>query len=461
MSRPRSRAHRLIDDTRLVGIAMLAFGALILWLAFQSQTGLPWEKTRSVMVEVPDAGKLARNAEVRVGGARIGQVLKIRAIPRDGEKPAHAELDVQLDAAEGVLPVDTTSEVRLSSVLGGKYLALVPGKSRRTIPDGGRLPLERSVSSVDLEDALAIFDRKGRDGIRELVGTLGDAMAGRGAALNESIGTTARMLPGLERVLRSLSAEGTDLDRFVRALAAVTVTLEPVAGELALMVRDADITLAALDAAGPELAASIAELPRLAVDAGSALRTIDPVLGDAAAIATALRPAAVRLPSAMGAVDRAMRTAIRVDPKIGTLARPIGATLDAVDAFASNPAARRSLELLGPNDLATFGTSTFVGLGAILAAVWDAEKHCRVASSWMAGLTDISSDGDEGGNWIRMIPFFANGELQQSRGPAAELHANPYPNENAQECEAGYEGYANGQLIGNPPGFQNPPGGSR
>ena len=41
--------------------------------------------------------------------------------------------------------------------------------------------------------------------------------------------------------------------------------------------------------------------------------------------------------------------------------------------------------------------------------------------------------------------------------PAANLHVNPYPNENAQECEGGNEGYVGEQLFGNPPGLQGKP----
>jgi hypothetical protein len=83
----------------------------------------------------------------------------------------------------------------------------------------------------------------------------------------------------------------------------------------------------------------------------------------------------------------------------------------------------------------------------------------------MAHLNDVASDGDEGGNWIRMIPFFQQDEMFPSAGTAPDLHANPYPNQDAQECEAGNEGYAPGRLIGNPPGQQKnpppPPGGPR
>jgi hypothetical protein len=58
-----------------------------------------------------------------------------------------------------------------------------------------------------------------------------------------------------------------------------------------------------------------------------------------------------------------------------------------------------------------------------------------------------------------MIPFFETAETFQANVPAEGLHANPYPIQDATECEAGNEGFAPGQLIGNPPGIQGAPGG--
>ena len=453
----RDRTPRLVDNTFVVGLVLLGVAAVVLWLAFQAQTGLPWEPTRRVVVEVPDAGKLIRNAEVRIGGARVGQVLTMRAIPRRGDTPPHARLDVQLDAAHGELPVDTTSEVRLASVLGGKYLSLVPGKSERIVPDGGRLPLANSVSGVDIEDALAVFDPEGRAALRKVIGELGDALAGRGADLHTTIGDTAALLPGLQRLLESLAAERTELRGFVAGLAAGTGALAPVAEELALAVRGADITFGAVDAAAPALSETIAELPALGRETSAALGTLTPVLADAAAIADALRPAGRELGPTMKEVDATLRVATRVDPRLGALAKPTDDVLAAVDRFSATPSSSNALRLLGTADLATFGTSAFVGLGAILAAAWDAEKHCASTSSWMRHLRDVSSDGDEGGNWIRMIPFFEENEGLPSGPPGPRLHANPYPNQDAQECEAGNEPWAPGRMIGNPPGLQKAP----
>jgi len=452
--RRTTRAARLLDDTLVIGLAMIAAAAVILYLSFQAQTGLPWKATERIELAVPDAGKLARNADVRIGGARVGQVLSMRAVPRDGDVPAHAILDVKLDAQAAPLPADSKVEVRLSSVLGGKYVSIVPGRSSRTIPEGGRLPLANATASVDIEDALQVFGPEGRESIRRFVAGLGDGLAGRGSALNETTGDLARLLPGLQRVLATTTAPRTDLRGFLAGAATGTSALAAVAPELAAATGDAATTFGALDAARAQLAQGIAALPATAQSTESALRTLDPVLADATAIAESLRPASRVLAESAVSVDETMRAAIRVDPELASVAAPIDRALDSVDGLAANPATTSSLRVLGATDFATFGASAFVGLGAILSTVWEAERYCRVASTWMSRLAGVSSDGDEGGNWLRMIPFFDAEQAFAQARPASNAHVNPYPNENAQECEAGNEGYAPGSLIGNPPGLQ-------
>jgi hypothetical protein len=73
----------------------------------------------------------------------------------------------------------------------------------------------------------------------------------------------------------------------------------------------------------------------------------------------------------------------------------------------------------------------------------------------MRNLASIASEGDAGGNWLRMIPIFATNQTNHSATPDPQLHVNYYPHENASECEAGNEPYTPGQAIGNPPGNQS------
>lgn len=451
----QSLRARLMDDTLVVGLTILALAAIVLFVTSRALTGLPWQSTYEVTVKVPDAAKLVKHADVRVGGARVGQVLKIEAVGRRGDAPPHANLRLQLRDQAWPLPTDTTAEVRLSSVLGGKYLSLVPGTSTRDVADGGTLPLRNAIASVDVDDAFKVFDERGREGFRTVIRELGDAVAGRGGDFNQTLANTVELLPPVQRVLRTLDAAETDLPGFLRGGAAATSALRPVAGELTPFISDAAITLDALDADGLE--ATVEELPDTARDTTAALRTLRPVLDDAAEIATEMRPAATALKPAATNLDRTVRTATRVAPQAADLAPPLGAVLDAVRGFTSNPRSYGALQVLGSTDLATFGASAFVGLGGILNTVWEAEKHCRVATNWVGGLNEILSDGDAGGNWIRMIPVVRLNEMLPAGKPADDLHFNPYPVQNAEECEAGNEPYLPGTRIGNVPGKQGVP----
>ena len=450
----RGRATRLLDDTLVMGLLILAIAAGVLYISYTALSGLPWQRTNTVTIKVPDAGKLLKNAEVRIGGARVGQILEIEAVPRSGRVPAHAELKVQLRGELDELPADTRAEVRLGSVLGGKYLSLTPGVERRTIPWEGELPLANASTTVDIEEAFEVFRPESRRAIRRFVSGFADALAGRGSDLNTTFEQSAALLPGLERVLETVSAERTDLRGFIAGMASTASVLRASQPDLVPFIRDAATTFGALDAAGGSLGDAIAALPPAAREGERALRTLRPVLDDVEALTRDLGPAAAVLGSTARRADAAVRTAIEVDPRIGTLARPVDRTLASVGRFAANPASTGALQLLGSEDLATFGTSAFVGLGAILKTTWDAERHCGVASTWMNRLAAIASDGDESGNWMRMIPILENNQASARAKPSPNLHANPYPNTNAQECEAGHEGYSGTQLIGNPPGLQ-------
>jgi virulence factor Mce-like protein len=447
--------------TRSTGVVIVLVAALIMFVSYRAQNGLPWQSSHAVRIAVPDAGKLLKNTPVRVGGARVGQILRIDAVPGSGSTPAHAVLHLKLDAGMDPLPVDSTAEVRLASVLGGKYLSLTPGRQRRTIPWDGELPLANSSSTTDIEEAFRIFTPEGRRAIQRFVAGLADSVAGRGSDINTTLGATAGLLPGLERVLTTVSDEASDLPGFVRGAAAATSALESTGAQLGSFAGVTSTTLGALDLAGVPLRESIAELP-VTADAGRrGFAALRPVLDDAAAITRDLGPSARVLPGATREMLATARTAIRVDPRVKALAQPIDRTLSAVGRFAANPASTRALQILAGQDLATFGASSFVGLGAVLKTTWDAERACRTASTWMDRIAAIASDGDESGNWMRMMPIFETDQAKAEGAPSANLNANPYPNENTQECEAGNEGFAPGGRIGNVPGNQGKPEGRR
>jgi hypothetical protein len=288
-----------------------------------------------------------------------------------------------------------------------------------------------------------------------MIGELADGLAGRGRSVNAALAATARALPAAQRVLAVLVSSRADLPGFIDGVARTMHAVAPVAGALGQAIDDGATTMAAIEAAGPSLDELLGALPAAEAQGTAALTAVRPALADAAAITRSLAPAGRILGSSLQSVDSVMRSAAPTDTRVGALAAPLDRALVAVGHFASDPAAIGAITALHGEDLATFGGSAFVGLGAILKTVSTAQLHCNVAGLWMRNLASSASEGDSGGNWLRMIPVFSTDQTARSASPAADLHANVYPHENASECESGNEPYAPGQAIGNPPGLQS------
>lgn len=449
-----TRLRRLANDTLVLGVFALLVVAAAVGISYRAQNGLPWVGTYDVHVQVPDAAKLLKNADVRIGGARVGQVLGIEPQPAGEDHPPYTRLDIALDGDTAHLPVDSTAEVRLASVLGGKFLDIVPGKSEETLPEGGTLALEHGRLGADQDEALLVFNPESRAALRDMLAELSTALAGRGGEVNKTIETAARAFPAAERVLGVLVAPDTDLAGFVRGAGDAARALEPLADDLGSLLDDGATTFEAIAAASGSLDQALAAAPGATRETTAALTAVRPVLDDAEAVVTALEPATPLLEDSLHEVVATMRTATPVTTRIARLAPAMNAAFSAVDRFSKEPAALGAVQALKGEDLATFGGSAFIGLGAILRTVSEAQLNCNVTALWMRNLAAVASEGDSGGNWLRMIPFFETDEIQHHNRMSPNLHVNYYPNMNARECEAGNEPWSPGIALGNPPGDQ-------
>ena len=137
---------------------------------------------------------------------------------------------------------------------------------------------------------------------------------------------------------------------------------------------------------------------------------------------------------------------------VPALASSLKTALGAVDALARDPAATGRSRCSARNDLATFGGSAFVGLGAILRTV--AQRAVRLQRRRAVGAQ--LRPGSERGRQHRAVAAVradasTSRETFQAATPAADLHINPYPSERprpgarpATRCTRG------AQLIGDP-----------
>jgi ABC-type transporter Mla subunit MlaD len=456
-SATRRAASALFDNPILLGTMTILVVLVAVYLSYVAENGLPFVATYSVNVDVESAGQLIKNADVRVGGDRVGQVLTITPEPRTRAWPhPFARLGLSLEAGLQPLAADTHYRVRLASVLGGNYLEILPGRSRRGgLADGGTFTLSATarlnhdLGFVDLDQALATFGPRTRSGLRGALASLGNAVAGRGSQVNDSLVGLRELMGPLQSLLGALADPSTRLPEFVSGLAATTGALAPVAPTLDSLLRGGATTLQALDRGSS--GQSIDQLPPTESLATSVLTRSEPVLSEVARIAQELKPAGALLPLAGRRLDRIVTAATPVFRSVPTLASTLRGAVGAVDALARDPASSQEFRVLGSSDLGTLGASAFLGLGAILRTVATAQFSCNVTGLWVHNFASSLSEGDRTGGWLRFSPMLDVPQTFQASSPSADLHLNYYPIENPSQCQAGNEGYAPGRLIGNPP----------
>jgi phospholipid/cholesterol/gamma-HCH transport system substrate-binding protein len=135
----------------LTGAVVLAIAGLFLVYAVtgsgRSLTGGPGI---SLTARFDRIDGLGAGADVRLAGVKVGQVVAQRIDP----ETFLAVLTLRVDAALR-LPSDTSAEIQSESLLGGKYISLVPGGSDRLLRDGGEITITQS--AVSLESLLGRF----------------------------------------------------------------------------------------------------------------------------------------------------------------------------------------------------------------------------------------------------------------------------------------------------------------
>ncbi|WP_439576753.1 outer membrane lipid asymmetry maintenance protein MlaD [Elioraea sp.] len=133
----------------LAGALVLAVAAVFLFYAV-THSGRTLTTGYTLTAKFDRIDGLPQGAAVRLSGVKIGSVVGQR-IDRETYL---AVVTMQIDP--GIqLPTDTSAEITSESLLGGRYIALVPGGSDRMLADGSTI--EATQSAISLEALLGRF----------------------------------------------------------------------------------------------------------------------------------------------------------------------------------------------------------------------------------------------------------------------------------------------------------------
>ena len=140
----------------LLGAVVVVIAAAFLTFAF-AQSDLGAVKGYQLVAKFERADGISVGTDVRIGGIKVGTVTKQNLDPVSYLAVLHLSI-----ASSVKLPTDSLTQVSTEGLLGGKYLAIVPGVEEKMLQPGEEIRYTQS--AVSLEELLGKFALGGAGG---------------------------------------------------------------------------------------------------------------------------------------------------------------------------------------------------------------------------------------------------------------------------------------------------------
>jgi len=164
-------------------------------------------------IEFDNAFGLVEGGDLKVAGVRAGKTTTFDIT--GGPRPkAIANAEITEPGMED-LRKDASCSIKPQSLIGEYFVDCQPGRSRKKLGDGGRVPVAHTVSTIPVDLINNILRRPYRERLRLIVNELGSGLAGRPQDLGDVI---KRAHPGLRettKTLRILGAQTQTIERMV------------------------------------------------------------------------------------------------------------------------------------------------------------------------------------------------------------------------------------------------------
>ena len=219
----------------IIGAASLAVIAAMILAAFRADDLPLIGGGDTYYAAFSEAGGLKVNDEVRVAGVRVG---KVDAIELDGNQVKVA-FKVQTDSELGG---DTRAEIRVKTILGAMYLALVPA-GEGDLEESETIPVERTTSPYNVVDAFSGLAERG-DAINteQLTASL-DTLADLTENTPEEFQAA---LKGVSALSRNVAKRDEQLNELLGNLHTVAGVLDERDQDIIALMRDADVLFRAV-----------------------------------------------------------------------------------------------------------------------------------------------------------------------------------------------------------------------
>jgi phospholipid/cholesterol/gamma-HCH transport system substrate-binding protein len=298
----------------LVAIAVVVGG----YILHEQRLRFPLLEAKPVRINVeldnaqavtPGQGQTAQVAGVQIGDIADVKLKDGRAIVGLDIKPKYADL----------IHRDARALLRPRTGLKDMYVQIFPGKDGPPVKEGFTIPVQSSLTDVDLDEILSVLDSRTRDYVTLLANGAGEGLHGRGKDLANVLAHYGPTVRDLGRVDHAVAQERVALRRLVTSLAQVNSRLARKPQDLSRLVSTGSTTLRAFASEDRNLRGAVTELAPTLQQATRALRAVAPFAGELGPTTRALLPAVRELQNVNAQVSPFAREAT---PIVRTKIRP-------------------------------------------------------------------------------------------------------------------------------------------
>ncbi|SEK32303.1 phospholipid/cholesterol/gamma-HCH transport system substrate-binding protein [Blastococcus sp. DSM 46786] len=215
-----------------IGAVSLTVIAVLVLLAFNAQS-LPLIGGGTVYeAQFSEAAGLKEDDPVRIAGVKVGTVESLRL--EDGA------VTVAFRVKDAFVGDRSEAAIKIETVLGAKYVALVPRGSEPLDPDA-RIPRERTASPYDVVEAFADLSSTVQEIDTGQLASSFEVLAETFAETPEEVQTS---LQGLARLSDTIASRDAQLRELLGATRQVTQVLADRNGEFTRLILDSNTLLA-------------------------------------------------------------------------------------------------------------------------------------------------------------------------------------------------------------------------
>ena len=312
----------------------LALGALVV-AAVVAILLLTGSSKHEYTLVFQSAGQLVKDNDVQVGGRRIGRVADIKLSDDN-----LAEVRVQVDEPYAPLHLGTTATIRSGSLSGvaNRYVSLSPGpNSAPKLDDNATLGLDRTTTSVDLDQLFDTLDPEARKSLQQVIKGSSQQYDGKGAKANEALKYFNPALSTTSRLVNELDRDQQSLQDFIIYTARATTALASRRGDLSNLVGNANTTAGAIASESASLDQALTALPRTLRQANTTFVNLRATLDDLDELVDASKPVAPRLAPFFKQLRPLLRDAQPTIKDLRTLISRPGAGNDLIDLLRQQP----------------------------------------------------------------------------------------------------------------------------